>query len=53
MSNTLGLLILALGIGLIVTIAVCAQYLAQNAPDTKLGRIAKAVDDFISQLPDG
>jgi len=51
-SNTLGLLIIGLGIAFIVGFVLFVQYMARNHPDTKLGQIAKAIDAFIDRLPE-
>ena len=52
MSNSLGLFLIGLGIGLIVVFVVVVQYLAKNHSDTKIGRIAQKIDHFIDNMPD-
>ena len=52
MDNTLGLLLIGIGIGLIVVFVIVVQYLAKNHPGSTLGRIAKKIDDFIDRMPD-
>jgi hypothetical protein len=52
MDNTLGLILIGLGIGLIVVFVIVVQYLAKNQPGTTLGRIAKKIDAFIDKMPD-
>jgi len=52
MNNTVGLLIVSLGIALIVGFVVLVQHMAKNHPDTKIGQIAKKIDTVIDRLPD-
>ena len=52
MSNSLGLILIGLGIGLIVVFVVVVQYMAKNHSDTKIGRIAQKIDHFIDDMPD-
>jgi hypothetical protein len=52
MSNSLGLTLIGLGIGLIVVFVIVVQHLARNHPETALGRIAKKIDAFIDRMPD-
>jgi len=43
MSNTVGLLLIGLGIGGLVVFVILVDYVANNFPDTKIGRICKAL----------
>lgn len=52
MSNTVGLLLIGLGIGGLVVFVILVDYVANNFPDTKIGRICKAIDGFVERLPD-
>ena len=52
MSNSLGLFLIAVGIGLIVVFVIVVQYLAKNRSETKIGRIAQKIDHFIDNMPD-
>jgi len=52
MNNTIGLVIIGVGIALIVGFVVSVQYMANHHPETKLGEIAKKIDDFIDRLPE-
>jgi hypothetical protein len=51
-SNTLGLFLIGLGIGLIVLFVVVVQYLAKNHSETKIGCLAQKIDHFIDNMPD-
>jgi hypothetical protein len=52
MSNSLGLILIGIGIALIVVFVIVVQYLAKNRPETALGRLAKKIDAFIDRMPD-
>jgi len=52
MSNTVGLLLIGLGIGGLVAFVIVVEYVARNFPDTRVGRICKRIDDFIQRLPE-
>lgn len=52
MSNTLGLTLLGLGIGLIVMFVMVVQYMTRNYPDTAIGRVCVRLDKFVDNLPD-
>jgi len=47
-----GLLLIGLGIGGLVVFVILVDYVANNFPDTKIGRICKAADDLIRRLPE-
>ena len=52
MSNTIGLLLIALGIGVMVALVILVDQVAKRYPHTKIGRICKTIDDLISRLPE-
>jgi len=52
MSNSLGLFLIAVDIGLIVAFVIVVQYLAKKHPETKIGRLAQKIDHFIDNMPD-
>jgi hypothetical protein len=52
MGNTVGLLLLGLGIGMIIAFVVFVDYMASNCPDTKVGCICKVIDNFTQRLPE-
>ena len=52
MNNTIGLLLIGLGIGIIVGFVIFVQYMANNHPHSKVGRICHKINGFIDRLPD-
>jgi hypothetical protein len=52
MSNSMGLFLIGLGIGLMVVFVIVVQHLAKNQPETRIGRLARKIDHFIDRLPD-
>jgi riboflavin transporter FmnP len=52
MSNSLGLFLIGLGIGLLIVFVIVVQYLAKNHSNKRIGQIAQKIDQFIDQLPD-
>jgi len=52
MSNSLGLFLIGLGIGMLIVFVLAVQYLAKNRANTKIGQIARKIDQFIDRLPD-
>ena len=52
MSNTVGLLLIGLGIGVLVAFIILVDHVAKSFPHTKVGRICKSIDDFIQRLPE-
>ena len=51
MSNALGLTLLGVLIGGIILFVVVVQYVANHYPETRIGQICKAIDEFIVRLP--
>jgi len=52
MSNTVGLLLIGLGIGGLFALVILVAQVAKRYPHTKMGRICKAIDEWINRLPD-
>jgi len=52
MSNTLGLLLIGLGIGLIVGFVIFVQYMAKTHPETPLGRVCIKIESIIDRIPE-
>ncbi len=52
MDNRLGLMLIGLGIALVVGFVVLVQYLVKHHPDSRIGQIAKKIDQFIDLLPE-
>jgi len=52
MSNTVGLLLIGLGLGGLFALVILVDRVAKRYPHTRIGRICKAIDDWIDKLPD-
>ena len=52
MSNGLGLTLIGLGLACLIGFVIAVDKLAQNKPDTPLGRLAQRINAFIDRLPE-
>jgi hypothetical protein len=52
MSNSIGLLLIGIGIALIIGFVALVDWMARNRPNTRIGRICRTIDEFIGRLPE-
>jgi hypothetical protein len=50
-SNALGLTLIGLIIGGLVAFVILVEYTVNHYPNTKLGKIYRAIDAFVHRLP--
>ncbi len=52
MDNTTGLLLICCCLASLLAFVAAVSFIASRSPKSKLGRAAKAIDNFIDRLPD-